>query len=207
MSRQDQVVIVGAGLAGLVTALELTEQGVDCVVLEAASRPGGRVGTLTFPDGAQAEAHLEEIWEGSPAFPLLARLDLRWHEHDTASSVLVDGELHPYRRGGDAAYLEHLLGAERDAFLAFHHRLSALLRDLDAAQAEGRWTPELARLMAVSLPAFVRDAGLGPRATAWLRMVVEAETAIEWDRIAALDGVAGCGHSCSTATAVRGSAT
>ena len=65
-----------------------------------------------------------------------------------------------------------------------------LLGDLDAALAEGRWTPELERLMAVSLSAFVGGAGLGPRSTAWLRMVVEAETAIEWDRIAALDGVA-----------------
>jgi protoporphyrinogen oxidase len=104
MSRRDQVVIVGAGLAGLVTALELSEQGVDCVVLEAAARPGGRVGTFTFPDGALAEAHLEEIWEGSPAFPLLARLGLRWREHETASSVLVDGVLHPYRRGDGAGY-------------------------------------------------------------------------------------------------------
>ena len=190
MSRRDRVVIVGAGLAGLVTALELTEQGVDCVVLEAAARPGGRVGTFTFPDGALAEAHLEEIWEGSPAFPLLARLGLRWREHATASSVLVDGVLYPYRPGGDAAYLEQLLGPEREAFLAFHQRLSTLLRDLDAAQAEGRWTTELERLMAVSLAAFVGRAGLGRRATAWLRIVVEAETAIEWDRIAALDGVA-----------------
>ena len=190
MSRRDQVVIVGAGLAGLVTALELTEQGVDCVVLEAAARPGGRVGTFTFPDGALAEAHLEEIWEGSPAFPLLARLGLRWREHETASSVLVDGVLHPYRRGDDAGYLEQLLGPEREAFLAFHERLSTLHGDLDAAQAEGRWTPALERLMTVSLAAFVGGAGLGPRATAWLRIVVEAETAIEWDRIAALDGVA-----------------
>ena len=190
MVRRDQVVIVGAGLTGLVTALELTEQGVDCVVLEAASRPGGRVGTLTFPDGALAEAHLEEIWEGSPAFPLLARLGLPWREHETASSVLVDGALQPYRHGGDAAYLEQLLGPERETFLAFHHRLSVLLGDLDAALAEGRWTPELERLMAVSLSAFVGGAGLGPRSTTWLRMVVEAETAIEWDRIAALDGVA-----------------
>ena len=190
MSRRDQVVIVGAGLTGLVTALELTEQGVDCVVLEAEARPGGRVGTFTFPDGALAEAHLEEIWEGSPAFPLLSRLGLRWREHETASSVLIDGVLHPYHRGADAAYLEQLLGPERDAFLTFHGQLSTLLGDLDTAHAEGRWTPRLERMMAISLAAFVGGAGLGPRATAWLRIVVEAETAIEWDRIAALDGVA-----------------
>ena len=171
MSRRDQVVIVGAGLAGLVTALELTEQGVDCVVLEAAARPGGRVGTFTFPDGALAEAHLEEIWEGSPAFPLLARLGLRWREHATASSVLIDGVLYPYRPGGDAAYLEQLLGPEREAFLAFHQRLSTLHGDLDAAQAEGRWTPALARLMTVSLAAFVGGS------TGWCRACPTARCA------------------------------
>src|SRR5438105_10688208 len=35
------VVVVGAGIAGLAAAYELTRNGVDCVVLERASRAGG----------------------------------------------------------------------------------------------------------------------------------------------------------------------
>ena len=35
------VVIVGAGIAGLATAYELSRRGVSFVVLERASRPGG----------------------------------------------------------------------------------------------------------------------------------------------------------------------
>ncbi len=41
-----KVVIIGAGLSGLVIALDLLEQGFDPIVLEAADRPGGRIHTL-----------------------------------------------------------------------------------------------------------------------------------------------------------------
>ena len=70
------VVVVGSGLAGLVTARELVRRGISVVVLEAEQRLGGRVHTVTFDDGVTAEAHLEEFWEGNPAFPLLTELGL-----------------------------------------------------------------------------------------------------------------------------------
>ena len=49
--RPDQgarrrVVVLGAGLAGMTTALDLRDAGWDVVVLEARNRVGGRVHTL-----------------------------------------------------------------------------------------------------------------------------------------------------------------
>ena len=52
-----RVLVLGAGMAGLVAAYELTQLGHDVTVLEARTRPGGRVHTLRepFSDGLFAE--------------------------------------------------------------------------------------------------------------------------------------------------------
>ena len=43
------VVVIGAGFAGLVAARDLIEAGRNVVVLEARNRPGGRTYSDTFP--------------------------------------------------------------------------------------------------------------------------------------------------------------
>jgi len=40
---EADVAVIGAGLAGLITARQLAAAGVDVVVLEARNRPGGRI--------------------------------------------------------------------------------------------------------------------------------------------------------------------
>jgi monoamine oxidase len=52
-----KVLVLGAGMAGLVAAYELTQLGHEVTVLEARTRPGGRVHTLRepFSDGHYAE--------------------------------------------------------------------------------------------------------------------------------------------------------
>jgi monoamine oxidase len=45
-THTTQVVIVGAGFAGLTTARELRKRGIDCIVLEARDRVGGRTWTV-----------------------------------------------------------------------------------------------------------------------------------------------------------------
>ena len=44
--RRPSVVILGAGVAGLVTAYELGKAGYRCTVIEARGRPGGRNWTV-----------------------------------------------------------------------------------------------------------------------------------------------------------------
>lgn len=50
MTPQHEVVVIGAGLAGLGAAERLRASGINCLVLEAAERPGGRVHTETWND-------------------------------------------------------------------------------------------------------------------------------------------------------------
>jgi monoamine oxidase len=47
--RKARVVIIGAGLSGMVAALELRNNGFEVTILEASQRPGGRVHTLREP--------------------------------------------------------------------------------------------------------------------------------------------------------------
>jgi hypothetical protein len=58
-----KVLILGAGLAGLVAGYELSRAGHDVTILEARMRPGGRVLTLRehFSDGLYAEAGAARI--------------------------------------------------------------------------------------------------------------------------------------------------
>src|SRR5437870_2798273 len=62
-ASSKRILIIGAGLAGLVAAYELTQAGHDVTILEARMRAGGRVQTLRepFSDGLYAEAGAARI--------------------------------------------------------------------------------------------------------------------------------------------------
>lgn len=70
-----RVIIIGAGLAGLVAGYELARAGHDPLILEAQNRVGGRVYTLrTFAPGLYAEA-------GAMRIPRVHDLTLGYCEH------------------------------------------------------------------------------------------------------------------------------
>jgi monoamine oxidase len=60
-----KIIIIGAGMAGLVAGYELSQLGHDITILEAQTRAGGRVQTLRdpFSDGLYAEAGAARIPE------------------------------------------------------------------------------------------------------------------------------------------------
>jgi monoamine oxidase len=69
-----RVIVLGAGMAGLVAAYELKRQGHDVVLLEAQGRVGGRVYTLrSFAPGLYAEA-------GAMRIPRVHALSVRYCE-------------------------------------------------------------------------------------------------------------------------------
>jgi monoamine oxidase len=58
------VIVIGAGLAGLAAARELTRQGLSVTVLEASDRVGGRVRDLTLPGGQVIELGAQWVGPG-----------------------------------------------------------------------------------------------------------------------------------------------
>jgi hypothetical protein len=110
------IVVVGAGLAGLSAALELTAAGAEVTVLEAADEVGGRVRT-DVEDGVRFDRGFQILL---PAYPELERLDLGpFPLRRLRSGVFVhDGGRHDLLadpRSGRSAWngllLQHVLSA------------------------------------------------------------------------------------------------
>lgn len=71
--RSTDVLVVGAGFAGLSAALALKEQGRTVLVLEARDRVGGRVETTTSRLGEMVEPGGQFFCEDMPEVMALAR--------------------------------------------------------------------------------------------------------------------------------------
>jgi phytoene dehydrogenase-like protein len=97
-----QVVIIGAGIAGLCCALRLQEKNIPCVVLEAADAPGGRVRT-DMVDGFLLDRGFQVLLTAYPeARRLLDYKALGLRTFAPGALVRVQGKLHrvsdPFRQ-------------------------------------------------------------------------------------------------------------
>ena len=70
--RQCEVIVIGAGFAGLNAARHLRRAGIDVLVLEARDRVGGRVWTETTPSGAVVDQGGQWIGPGQHHLQALA---------------------------------------------------------------------------------------------------------------------------------------
>ncbi|MEB3197785.1 MAG: NAD(P)/FAD-dependent oxidoreductase [Candidatus Sericytochromatia bacterium] len=187
-SRPHTVVVIGAGLAGLTTAYRLRQAGVDCVVLELADRVGGRMRTVSYPEGVSAEAGLEEFWDTNPTVALAEELGVPMEKSATAfSSFLHKGKLYPFTQDTNEAFVASVLGR---ADLSKFRQWDADMQRLHKQVGLRPLPAELAKLKDVSFADWLsRDKRLSPLAVAMIRAMSEPEFGTTADAISALDGI------------------
>lgn len=180
------VAVVGGGLAGLVTASELQQRGLDAHVLELSDRLGGRVATAEYGPGLSAEYGMEELWEKSPLVPLARKLGVPLEGEGAFSSVLLEGKLHAFTQATNEAYFDSLFSpADREAqrrFLAHAEQLHGLLQKNAAA-------PELVALEQLSFAKWLEQERVPPRVAKWVRLTLECELGSTAEEFSALSGL------------------
>ena len=162
----ERVVVVGAGIAGLTVANALTQGGVECVVVEARDRIGGRLHTVNL---AGSMVDLGGSWIHTPVGnPMRAFADQAGVRCRSANPL-------PELAGFDCGEGRRLPAAEVET------NISLQLEDFP--QARGRLLAELGpdASAADGIEAFVAGAGLAPgparRARQALHALVEGESA------------------------------
>jgi monoamine oxidase len=168
------VVVVGAGLAGLAAAERLLAAGVEPLVLEARDRVGGRTLTAPAADGTLIDHGAQ--WVG-PTQRCVAALAERLGATTFPS---FDQGLHTEHRDGTVRrYRGELLGEDSEVGPA----VGAAFAELDAMAAavppEAPWTAELAgEWDSQTLESWIR-ARVAPAARPWVRLAAAATLAAE----------------------------
>ena len=83
IGRGKRVTILGAGIAGLVSAYELSKAGFVCTIIEARNRPGGRVWTIRGGDHlTQTDGTQQVLWpKASHLYMNAGPARLPYHHH------------------------------------------------------------------------------------------------------------------------------
>jgi monoamine oxidase len=150
------VVVVGAGLAGLSAARDLVAGGADVVVLEARGRPGGRVEQTQMPDGRLVQLGGELTGPFQSAYRgLVEELGLTLEPSFPSAPgeetwMLAEGRFvgdgHPWMSDEDRA-----------SYASVEEQFRKLTRTVDP---DDPWShPEAERLDRLSIGAWMRDAG------------------------------------------------
>lgn len=135
---------------------------------------------------------MEEFWADSPAWGLLRELGLPLDEDGAHSSLILDGRLHTNQGDGDRdTYLAGMFDPQEAAeFLRWGERVDEILKRVPEQCVDLSSLDWAEPLIGVSFAAYVAATVSEHRVCEWIRIVVESETAIEWECICALDGLA-----------------
>ncbi|KAH8427438.1 putative flavin-containing amine oxidase [Aspergillus melleus] len=172
VNETTDVIIIGAGLAGLSAAQDVLRAGLSCVILEARDRVGGKTWSTPLPDG-KGVIDLGAAWindtNQSKIYALAQRYGVELIEQNTQGNAALedaDGNCSPFAYGElpnfDKATQAHLAG----------------IRDMCEAdcQALDTWRPKDTSLDSLTFEAYLRSRGASEAAlstaTVWTRAML-----------------------------------
>ncbi|MCU1571457.1 MAG: amine oxidase [Naasia sp.] len=158
MEKRD-VIVMGAGLAGLSAARDLAAAGTDVLVLEARARPGGRVEQATTADGRLVQLGGEIVGTFHTAYrKLVGELGLTLGPTFVASSGETKWKLGSGETLGDD--LPWMSKEERRNYERLEREFSRLAASVDP---DDPWShPDAQRLDSISVADWARSEGGSP---------------------------------------------
>ncbi|MFC3692359.1 phytoene desaturase family protein [Chenggangzhangella methanolivorans] len=172
----DRVVVIGAGIGGLVAAAVLARAGLDVTVVEKAARPGGKIRTVEVagrpidvgPTVFTMRGLMREI-AGTAGFDLDAAVTLRPVEtlarHAWGPEERLDLFADPARSAD--AIGDFSGAAEAKRFLAFHAEAAHVFRTLDHSFIRAEAPSRAGLVMGAGLSGLVDLARIRPFQTLW----------------------------------------
>lgn len=187
-----RIVILGAGLSGLVAGWKLSEAGHDVTILEAQLHAGGRVHTIR--EGLSDDLYGEA---GAGRIPNTHTLTLEWVKHfgltlepffpaEGSQVALLKGKrvFLPANKPIDMTQVPlDLTPDERRIGLTNldeHYYVDTMKKIGDAIRDE--WPPELARLADMSMSDFLRQRGASRDAISYMLFGFEDDAALDFMR-------------------------
>lgn len=171
---KHQIVIIGSGLGGLLTAVFLAKEGYDVAVLEQNKQVGGCLQTFSFDKkvfdsavhyiGALGDGEvLNRIFDYAGIMP---RLKLKQLDQDGFDQVIIEGTDQVFQLGqGKAAFLDNLLQAFPEEHVAIHKYYQFLEATANAYPLYNLRTGDAAEKLPyeqLSLKEVLRDTGASP---------------------------------------------
>jgi 1-hydroxycarotenoid 3,4-desaturase len=175
--RDQRVVVIGAGMGGLVSALLLAHRGLQVTVLDAAAGPGGKMRQLRV-DGANIDAGptvltmrwvfeqiLQDAGSSLAALPRLTPLSVlarhAWRGHDKTLNLYAD-----LAQSADAI-AQFSSPAQAKQFLAFCDQAKKIYARLEGPYIRSARPNFLQMVRDLGPGGLAALTGLGPFATLW----------------------------------------
>jgi phytoene dehydrogenase-like protein len=109
MEKNDEnIVIVGAGIAGLTAAAYLAKAGYNVLLLEKNDRSGGLLGTLNY-NGFYFDTGPRALVNSGIVKPILKELGIEWEYFDNKISIGIENQLFKVSSNNDLGEYQRIL--------------------------------------------------------------------------------------------------